>query len=48
MDDLIHKMLKEKIPIIKYEITEYWLDIGQVDDYQKAQEVYKNHFEIRK
>jgi len=48
MDDLIHKMLKEKIPIIKYEIMEYWLDIGQVDDYQKAQEIYNNHFEIGK
>ncbi len=43
MDDLIHKMLKENIPIAKYEIKEYWLDIGQVDDYQKAQEFYKGY-----
>lgn len=45
MDDLIHKMLNEKLPIHKYEIKDYWLDIGQVDDYYKAQEVYKTHFE---
>lgn len=44
MDTLIHKMLEEKIPITKYEIKEYWLDIGQVDDYQQAQEIYKEHF----
>ena len=44
MDTLIHRMLKEKIPISKFEIMDYWLDIGQVDDYQKAQEIYKEHF----
>ena len=44
MDTLIHKMLDEKIPITKYEIKEYWLDIGQVDDYQQAQDIYKEHF----
>ena len=44
MDNLIHKMLREKNPIAKYEIKEYWLDIGQVTDYQKAQEIYKEHF----
>lgn len=44
MDKLIHKMLDKKIPITKYEIKEYWLDIGQVTDYEKAQEIYKNHF----
>jgi len=48
MDDLIHNMLEEKIPITKYEIKEYWLDIGQVDDYKKAQEIYKEHFENNK
>lgn len=44
MDTLIHKMLNEKIPISKFEIKEYWLDIGQVDDYQTAQDIYKEHF----
>ena len=44
MDTLIHKMLIENEPISKYEIMEYWLDIGQIDDFQLAQEIYKNHF----
>jgi len=48
MDTLINKMLNEKMPITKYMINDYWLDIGQVDDYEKAQEIYKNHFNARK
>jgi NDP-mannose synthase len=44
MDTLINKMIDSKIPITKYVIKDYWLDIGQIDDFQKAQEIYKNHF----
>jgi len=44
MDHLIEKMLTQKLPVAKYKINEYWLDIGKVDDYEKAQEVYKTHF----
>lgn len=44
MDHLIEKMLTQKLPVAKYQINEYWLDIGKVDDYEKAQEVYKTHF----
>jgi len=43
MDKLILKMLKEKEKIVKYELKEYWLDIGRIDDYQKAQEFYNKH-----
>ena len=28
----------------KYLMDEYWLDIGQIADFQQAQEVYKEHF----
>lgn len=45
MDKLILKMLAEHIPIARYAIEEYWLDIGQVKDYEKAQEIYKEHFQ---
>lgn len=45
MDHLIKKMLSNNLPITKYEIKEYWLDIGRVDDYNKAQVIYKEHFE---
>ena len=43
MDKLILKILKEKEKIIKYELKEYWLDIGRIDDYEKAQEFYNKH-----
>jgi NDP-sugar pyrophosphorylase family protein len=46
MDHLINKMIDLKMPIAKYEMHEYWLDIGSEDDYKKAQEVYKNNFPI--
>lgn len=44
MDTLMKKMLKDKMPISKYELNEYWLDIGRLNDYEKAQEVYNEHF----
>lgn len=44
MDTLIKKMLEEKLPISKYEIIEYWLDIGRVEDYKSAQDVYNKYF----
>lgn len=44
MDTLIKKMISLNMKIAKYDIKEYWLDIGRVDDYNKAQEIYKEHF----
>lgn len=44
MDTLIETMIEKREKIAKYEIHEYWLDIGQISDYEKAQEVYKTHF----
>lgn len=44
MDKLIKKLLAEKQPIAKYELNEYWLDIGGVEEYKKAQELYEQHF----
>lgn len=43
MDSLIKLMLSKRLPVLKYEMLEYWLDIGRVDDYEKAQEMYKDH-----
>lgn len=45
MDQLIKKMLAENIPVSKYEMTEYWLDIGRIDDYEEAQKAFENEFE---
>jgi NDP-mannose synthase len=44
MDILIKKMLENSLPISKYDLKEYWLDIGRLNDYEKAQEAYKTHF----
>lgn len=44
IDDLIHKLLEEKRPITKLLLKEYWIDIGVVEDYEKAKEIYKTHF----
>ena len=45
MDKLIIDMLERRLPISHYPIQEYWLDIGQVDDYEKAQNEFKEHFQ---
>jgi NDP-sugar pyrophosphorylase family protein len=45
MDLLMNDLLKNEKKISKYELKEYWLDIGRVDDYQKAQDFYQKHFE---
>jgi NDP-mannose synthase len=44
MDELILNMLSKGKAITKYDIEEYWLDIGRLNDYDKAQEIYKTHF----
>lgn len=44
MDALITDLLNRKLPVLKYEIKQYWLDIGRPSDYEKAQEIYKHHF----
>ena len=35
MDSLIKKMLAANAPVTKYEMSEYWLDIGQLADYEQ-------------
>lgn len=44
MDTLIKTMLAEGRPIGKYHLTEVWLDIGQLPDYESAQDAYDEHF----
>lgn len=38
IDKLVQSMLTQNLFITKYEITEYWLDIGRIEDYEKANE----------
>lgn len=44
MNDLIKKMLEQDMPVAKYEMSEYWLDIGRLDDFEEANHIYNNHF----
>jgi NDP-sugar pyrophosphorylase family protein len=39
IDNLIQTMLEKKLRVTKYEIKEYWIDIGRVEDYEKIQEL---------
>ncbi len=48
MDTLIKDMLARDWKIAKYPIREYWLDIGQVNDYEVAQQAYREHFSALK
>ncbi len=44
MDHLIRKMLNNNYIVSKYDIKEYWLDIGRLSDYEKAQKDYSEYF----
>jgi NDP-sugar pyrophosphorylase family protein len=44
MDTLIKQMIAANERVARYLIHDYWLDIGQVDDYSKARSEYENHF----
>jgi len=44
MDSLIKQMLSEQSPISKYELNEFWLDIGRIDDFESAQKDFKENF----
>lgn len=43
MDELIQTLLHDNVPISKYLMEEYWLDIGQINDLAKAEEEYTSH-----
>jgi len=44
MDSLIKKLLNAGEPVTKYDLKEFWLDIGRLNDYEEAQEIYQTHF----
>jgi dTDP-glucose pyrophosphorylase/CBS domain-containing protein len=47
MTEWIQRLLDAGRPVASFPVREYWLDIGQHEDYQKAQEQVKdwNHFD---
>lgn len=44
MDQLIKKLLSKEMKVAKFEINNYWLDIGRLNDYEKAQNIYEQYF----
>lgn len=44
MDTLIKEMLAAGEPITRFLIQDYWLDIGQVEDYTQARDQFEKHF----
>lgn len=46
MDTLIKNMLKDGIPVARYLMKDFWLDIGRIEDYSQAQEAYDKHFKF--
>lgn len=41
-DDLMHTLLSRGVPINTFAHEGYWLDIGRVEDYQRAQEEFRS------
>jgi len=44
VDRLIQDMLADGLPVTRYAMHEYWLDIGQLEDYRQAEAAYEEHF----
>lgn len=44
MDSLINNLLLSHVKVAKYELTEYWLDIGRIGDYERAQKEINDVF----
>ena len=44
IDSLIKDMLAQKKRVARYLMHDYWLDIGQIHDYQVAHDAYDEHF----
>lgn len=45
MDELMKNMMQNREPISKYELENYWLDIGCDEDYQLAQKIFTQTIE---
>ena len=43
MPDLLLRIVRSGQKVFCYESTAYWLDIGRVDDYERAQEEFEHN-----
>ena len=40
--DFMEMLIREKMKVVRFPITGYWIDIGKHEDYKKAQELVKH------
>ncbi len=45
MTQLIDLLIAKKMPVGSFPLTEYWMDIGQMDDFHQAHDEYSDYFE---
>ena len=41
MPQLFKKLIKKKFKVVSFPLGEYWLDIGRLADFKKANEEFK-------
>jgi len=46
MDHLLKKMLAQGKPVARFRLKEYWIDIGRIEDYEKAETAYNTYFKV--
>ena len=44
MPTFFEKLINEKENVISFPLREYWLDIGRIEEYEKANEEYEDVF----
>ena len=44
MTEIIQKLIKEGAPPSVFFIHEYWADIGQIEDLERARKIFSNTF----
>jgi len=46
MPDLFKVLIKENKKVISFPIREYWLDIGRIEEYERANQEYESFFNV--
>ena len=44
MPTLFNKLISENEKVISFPLREYWLDVGQIDEFEKAKKEYHKEF----
>ena len=44
MPSLFETLIKNNEKVVSFPLNEYWIDVGRINDYQKANNDYNNIF----